>query len=69
MASRKAVDEWGQSITKYVGIAGLLYELLVDKLRNPTALVIFGGLAGLPNVLGYREAVKQSIEREKQNER
>lgn len=46
---------WAQQVLCYVvGGGGLIYEVLVDHLRNPTALVVFGGIAGVPEVLGYR---------------
>lgn len=41
------------------GLAGLAYETFVDKLRNPTALLVFGALATAKDVLQYRQIVKE----------
>lgn len=58
------LDSWVPTISRYIGIAGLVYELALDHLRNPTALVVFGGLTGLPDVLGYHQQVKAQAKRE-----
>jgi hypothetical protein len=68
MSLQRTLSGWLALLTRAVGVVGLLYEILVDKLRNPTALVVFGGLSGLPDVLGYRASVKQEVEREKDRE-
>lgn len=55
MSLQRTVSGWLALATRAVATGGLIYEVLVDKLRNPTALVVFGGLAGMPDVLNYRE--------------
>lgn len=51
---------WAQQLLCYVvGGGGLIYEVLVDHLKNPTALVVFGGIAGVPEVLGYRRDARR----------
>lgn len=64
---RGELTAWLRLVTRAIAAGGLIYEILVDHLRNPTALVVFGGLAGLPDVLGYREHVKAEVERETQS--
>jgi hypothetical protein len=60
---------WLTLLIRAIAAIGLLYEIVIDHLRNPTALVVFGGLGGLPDVLGYRMAVKREVEREVERER
>ena len=64
MISRRTVEEWISSVTRIVGIIGILYEIFVNHLENPTAIVVLGGLAGLPDVLGYRRSIKQQVDEE-----
>jgi hypothetical protein len=64
MNRQRELSGWLTLLIRTIAAGGLVFETLVDKLRNPTALVVFGGLAGLPDVLGYRAAVKREIERE-----
>lgn len=57
---------WLDLILKYVvGGGGCIYEALVDKLQHPTALVVFGGIAGLTNVLEYHIATRQELKNER----
>lgn len=53
------VDGWISTATRMFGLAGLGYETFVDKLRNPTALLVFGALATAKDVLQYRQIVKE----------
>jgi hypothetical protein len=62
MRLQRTLSSWIALLTRVVAIGGLVYEILVDHLKNPTALVVFGGLAGAPDVLGYRASVKQEVE-------
>lgn len=64
MRLQRELSSWLALITRAVATGGLIYEIAIDQLRNPTALVVFGGLAGLPDVLNYRQTVKQEVERE-----
>ena len=66
MISRRNLEEWISTTIRVVGILGLGYEVLVDHLKTPTALVVFGGLAGLPDVLGYRQSVREQVEKEEE---
>lgn len=52
MNTKLNLSWWLTFITRVAAVLGLVYETLVDRLHNPTALVVFGGLAGLPDVLG-----------------
>lgn len=61
---QRKLTEWTNVLTRVIAAGGLIYEILVDHLKNPTALVVFGGLAGLPDVLGYRAKIKEEIEKE-----
>jgi hypothetical protein len=69
MKRQSALSGWLTLVIRAIAAGGLVFETLVDHLRNPTALVVFGGLAGLPDVLGYRTAVKREVEREVERER
>jgi hypothetical protein len=55
---------WLQLIMRYgVGGGGLVWEALVDKLKNPYALLVFGALATALDVFSYLKAlVKQARE-------
>lgn len=65
----QATEWWLKQIMRFgIGGGGLVYEVLIDKLRNPTALVIFGGLAGLPDVIGYRAEVKKQVKAEQEKD-
>lgn len=64
----RTLDQWLTLIIRVVAVAGLLYEILADHLHNPTAIVVFGGLAGLPDVLSYRSTVRAEIKREEEQE-
>lgn len=64
MNIQRTLNVWLAFLTRILGFIGLVYELFVDKLHNPTALVVFGGLLGLPDVLGYRASVKKELEEE-----
>jgi hypothetical protein len=64
MGLQRTLAGWLALLTRTVAVGGLVFEIAVDRLSNPTALVVFGGLAGLPDVLGYRATVKQEVERE-----
>lgn len=56
---------WARFFLRYlIGGGGLIWEILVDRLTHPEALVVFGGLAGIPDVLGYRAVIKREAERE-----
>ncbi len=59
MSGLRSASVWLNLLTRLVAIGGLIYEVLADKLRNPTALVVFGGLAGMPDILNYREREKE----------
>lgn len=59
---------WLTLLIRAVAAIGLAYETFIDHLKNPTALVVFGGLAGLPDVLGYRASVKQEVKRDVERE-
>lgn len=47
---RQSIDNWTLTVSRLMGLAGLGYELVLDHLQNPTALVVFGGLAGLREI-------------------
>ena len=64
MRLRSELSAWLTLAVRVIAAGGLGYEILVDHLRNPTALVVFGGLAGLPDVLNYRASVKREVERD-----
>lgn len=64
MISRRTLEEWISTTTRIVGIIGILYEIFAKHLENPTAIIVLGGLAGLPDVLGYRHSIKQQVEEE-----
>jgi hypothetical protein len=66
---RDAASFWLSWATRLIAATGLSFETFIDHLRNPTALVVFGGLAGLPDVLGYRAQLKGEVEREEQHNR
>lgn len=67
--TQEGLQWWARFTLRYlIGGGGLVWCVAVDKLKNPTALVIFGGIAGIPDVLGYRAAVKAQAE-EAQRER
>lgn len=53
------LDGWISTATRLAGLVGLGYETFVDKLRNPTALLVFGALATAKDVLQYRQIVKE----------
>lgn len=53
------LDGWISRLVRLMGIVGVGYEMFVDKLRNPTALLVFGGLATAKDVLQYRQIVKR----------
>ena len=61
---RGSVNDWTSTLTRIVGVAGFIYELAFDQFRNPTAIVVSAGLAGLPDVLNYRSAVREQVRRE-----
>jgi hypothetical protein len=65
---RDAATFWLNWAIRLIAAGGLLFEILLDHLKNPTALVVFGGLAGLPDVLNYRTHVKREVERERESE-
>lgn len=65
MTTEGSVDRWIARAVILVGLVGLLYEIVFDHLQNPTALVVFGGLAGAPGIVGYHAAVRQQVERER----
>lgn len=63
------LQRWARFVTRYlIGVGGLIYETLIDHLHNPTALVVFGGLIGLPDVIGYRQMVKTQARAELEDE-
>jgi|HubBroStandDraft_5_1064220.scaffolds.fasta_scaffold1361612_1 hypothetical protein len=64
MISRRTLEEWISTFVRIVGIIGVLYEIFARNLENPTAIIVLGGLAGLPDVLGYRQSIKQQVEKE-----
>lgn len=61
---KRELSGWLTLVIRALAALGLAYETLIDHLRNPTALVVFGGLAGLPDVLGYRATVKKELQRD-----
>lgn len=67
--SRPELSGWLTLVIRCISALGLGYEILIDHLQNPTALVVFGGLAGLPDILGYRATVKQEVQREVERDR
>lgn len=66
MDLNRSVNAWLSTLSRAVGIAGLVYEVVVDRFRHPEALGIFGGLAGLPDVLGLTASLRR--ERRDQDE-
>jgi hypothetical protein len=40
-----------------VGLAGVVYEIVVDHGNNPALLVLFGAMVGLPRCLRARRTV------------
>lgn len=65
---RGLVDGWTSTLTRWMGLVGIGYEMFVDKLRNPTALVVFGALATAKDVLQYRQIVKEARSEEEDEE-
>jgi hypothetical protein len=59
MGLNRSVNAWLSTLSRMVGIAGLIYEVVVDRFRHPEALGIFGGLAGLPDVLGLTASLRR----------
>jgi hypothetical protein len=59
MDLNRTVNEWLSTLSRLVGILGLIYCLAVDRLKHPEALGIFGGLAGLPDVLGLTASLRR----------
>jgi hypothetical protein len=53
-------------VFKVIAAVGLLYEIFPDHLRNPTALVVFGGLAGGVEVFGYASERRAQLRRQEQ---
>lgn len=53
------LEGWISTGTRLAGLVGLGYETFVDKLKNPTALLVFGALATAKDVLQYRQIVKE----------
>lgn len=53
------MDGWISTATRLAGLVGLGYETFIDKLKNPTALLVFGALATAKDVLQYRQIVKE----------
>lgn len=55
---------WLQMLLRFaVGGGGLVWELLVDRLRNPVALLVFGTLATSTDVFGFaRQLIRQARE-------
>lgn len=64
MDLNRTVNEWLSTLSRLVGILGLIYEATVDGFRHPEALGIFGGLAGLPDVLGLTASLRRQRQRE-----
>ena len=62
------MDLWAATIVRYLGMVGLLLEVFVDHWQHPEALVIFGGLVGLRDVMGYRAAIRREVEDEVRRE-
>ncbi len=62
--ARDELDLWAATIVRYVGIVGLLMETFADHWKHPEALIVFGGLVGLRDVMGYRAAVRREVEDE-----
>lgn len=56
---RRSIDGWLGTLSQIMGLIGLAYELAIDKLRNPTALMVFGGLAGLPDIWKWTSTVRR----------
>jgi len=52
---RERLDLWWPTTVRYVGMAVAIYEILVDKFHNPSALVLAGGMMGLKEVLDSRK--------------
>lgn len=61
---RKEINLWILTGVRVVGIIGLLYELFIDQLRNPTALVVFGGLAVTPEAWELHRAIRSKAPEE-----
>ncbi len=55
---------WLQLLMRYgVGGGGLVWETLIDRLRNPFALLVFGALATSMDVFKYvKELIRQARE-------
>lgn len=70
---RQRIDSWLpvlnrllSTICRIIGAVGLVYEIFLDHLREPTALVVFGGLAGLPDVLGIGSSRREKLHQERE---
>lgn len=68
---RRSIDSWLPTLNsvlslaiRAIGAIGLVAEIFVDHFRNPTAIVVFGGIAGAPDVLGYAAATREALRRE-----
>ena len=49
------LQRWAKFLLRYlVGGGGVIWETVIDKLNHAEALVIFGGLAKLPDVIAYQ---------------
>lgn len=63
--NQQAAQWWARFLTRYlIGCGGLAWEILVDKGKNATLIMVCGGLIGLPDVLGYRSFVKAQAQTE-----
>jgi hypothetical protein len=49
-----------------IAATGMLIEIFPDHLKNPTALVVFGGIAGGELVIGSARQAKLQMQREEE---
>lgn len=64
MKLNRQIKEILSTAAQFVGVVGLIYEMVIDKFKHPEALGVFGGLAGMPDILGLTATAKRRRDRE-----
>ena len=57
-----ALDSWAITFSRYVGLAGCIAEVVIDRWRHPTVVIVFGGMAAGPSVARWRRALRDLTE-------
>lgn len=66
--THKTLLDWWPIISRYGGLLGVIWSIAIDQMQHPQALVLFGGMMGLDQVVGAQKKRNEVREEDSQSD-